>query len=220
MYNYSFIYVPPPHLPGATTRSEPTASGLSEAIDASKKRTRSRTERRTRCRVFELLAKSGVGPSVSNTPAPAPNSRITASSRVLPFCNLGHSSAPPRHPRLLIYSSLVHGFPGTDFYSKDVTCFQSGHESGKTGSRLWSRELRRGHSEVETGRDSWSLGLPASVFELRISESRPRITIVPVSVNKNTPPDRRTGQKFSFGSTESGAGLQFLLLGRMAPRLR
>ena len=33
---------------------------------------------------------------------------------------------------------------------------------------------------------------------------------------KNTPPDKKTGWKISFENTESGAGLQFLLLGRMA----
>ena len=33
---------------------------------------------------------------------------------------------------------------------------------------------------------------------------------------KVTPPDKKTGWKISFENTESGAGLQFLLLGRMA----
>ena len=33
---------------------------------------------------------------------------------------------------------------------------------------------------------------------------------------KNTPPDKKTGWNISFESTKSGAGLQFLLLGRMA----
>ena len=38
----------------------------------------------------------------------------------------------------------------------------------------------------------------------------------PVSVNKNTPPDKKAGRKISFEQNESRAGLQFLLLGRMA----
>ena len=33
---------------------------------------------------------------------------------------------------------------------------------------------------------------------------------------KNTPSDKKTGWKISFESTQSGAGLQFLLLGPMA----
>ena len=37
-----------------------------------------------------------------------------------------------------------------------------------------------------------------------------------VLVTKNTPLDKRTGWKFSFQNTKSGAGLQFLLLDRMA----
>ena len=39
--------------------------------------------------------------------------------------------------------------------------------------------------------------------------------IISVS-EQNTPPDKKTGWKPSFESTKSGAGLQFLLLGRMA----
>ena len=33
---------------------------------------------------------------------------------------------------------------------------------------------------------------------------------------KNTPPEKTTGWRISFESARSGAGLQFLLLGRMA----
>ena len=40
--------------------------------------------------------------------------------------------------------------------------------------------------------------------------------VLPVSVQKHTPPDKKTGWKFSFENTKSGAGLQLLLLGRMA----
>ena len=39
---------------------------------------------------------------------------------------------------------------------------------------------------------------------------------LPVSVKENTPPDKKTGLKISSESAKSGAGLQFLLLGRMA----
>ena len=39
---------------------------------------------------------------------------------------------------------------------------------------------------------------------------------LPVSVNKNTPLDKKTGWKISFENTKSGAGLQFLLQGHMA----
>ena len=37
-----------------------------------------------------------------------------------------------------------------------------------------------------------------------------------VSVNKNTPQDEKTGWEISSWSAKSGAGLQFLLMGRMA----
>ena len=37
-----------------------------------------------------------------------------------------------------------------------------------------------------------------------------------VSVNKNTPPDKKTGWEISFENTKTVAGLQFLLPGRMA----
>ena len=37
-----------------------------------------------------------------------------------------------------------------------------------------------------------------------------------VCVNKTTPPDEKPGWNISAESTESGAGLQLLLLGRMA----
>ena len=47
----------------------------------------------------------------------------------------------------------------------------------------------------------------------RQPEARGGITGV---CEKNTPPDKKTGWKISFESTESGAGLQFLLLARMA----
>ena len=40
--------------------------------------------------------------------------------------------------------------------------------------------------------------------------------IIPVSVKKNTPPYKKTGWEISFENTTSGAGLQFLPLGRMA----
>ena len=42
---------------------------------------------------------------------------------------------------------------------------------------------------------------------------------IPVSVNKHTPPDKNASQDISFESTKSGAGLQFMLLGRMAKPL-
>ena len=42
------------------------------------------------------------------------------------------------------------------------------------------------------------------------------VTMMPVSANKNTPLEKKTGEGSSFESTEFGAGLQFLLLGRMA----
>lgn len=43
-----------------------------------------------------------------------------------------------------------------------------------------------------------------------------RMLFLPVSVNKNTPPDQKAGWNISSGSITSGAGLQFPLLGRMA----
>ena len=39
---------------------------------------------------------------------------------------------------------------------------------------------------------------------------------IPVSVQQKDPPDKETNCKISFDNTESGAGLQSLLLGRMA----
>ena len=42
------------------------------------------------------------------------------------------------------------------------------------------------------------------------------LLLLAASVNKNTPPDKKTGWEVGSESTKSGAGSQFLLLGRTA----
>ena len=78
---------------------------------------------------------------------------------------------------------------------------------------VWGKD-----ASVET-RDMRTLGMyeEETCQSRHVSHSRLMLDLayIPVS-EKNTSADKKTGWKFSFENLQSGAGLQFLLLGRMA----
>ena len=70
---------------------------------------------------------------------------------------------------------------------------------------------------------SWKTSFEGTIIDdttIGVTMNVVHMYLVPVTEDKNTPPDKKTGWITSLENTTSGAGLQLLLLGRMAKARR